>query len=294
MHQDRPFLVWFLFVVLTMLWGCSYFLMKKGMEVYSPLMIASVRIASAGLLMLPWSVYHLTRVPKNKVLVLILSGFFGNGIPAVLFCLALKGLDTNLGGILNALTPIWVLAIGILFFNKKTTLRKALGVMIGFAGICILFLSKGKISTHNIELSLYIVVATMLYGLNINLAEAYLGDVPSLYIGTVSILAVGIIYTVLIYVGIDASWAQVSYQLIQWNEPHIYYGIALGVLNTALSNILFYELVKIGSASFASMVTYIMPFVTIIIALFIGETIMWESLICLGMILTGVYMVRRG
>jgi drug/metabolite transporter (DMT)-like permease len=287
------FWVWFLFVLLTILWGCSYFFMKAGMEVYSPLQMAGMRIAFAGIILLPWSLWHLTKVPKNKIGLLTLSGFLGNGIPAILFCLALKGLDTNLGGILNALTPLWVLLMGILFFNKKSTPQKTLGVLCGFGGICLLFLSKGNISLRNVELSLFIVVATMMYGMNINIVDKYLKDIPSLYIGTVSTLGIGICYTALLFFGIDNQYGQASFSAIQWNERHVWFAVALGVLNTALSNVLFYQLVKISSASFASMVTYVMPFVTIIVALFIGETIAIPSLFCLAFILFGVYLVKR-
>ena len=287
------FWVWFLFILLTILWGCSYFFMKAGMEVYSPLQMAGMRIAFAGIVLMPWSLWHLTKVPKNKIGLLMLSGFLGNGIPALLFCLALKGLDTNLGGILNALTPLWVLLIGILFFKKQANSQKTLGVLCGFAGIFLLFISKGNISLHNVELSLYIVVATMMYGININIVDTYLKEIPSLYIGTVSTLGIGIAYIALLWIGIDNDYGQAAFSLIQWNERHVWFAVALGVLNTALSNVLFYQLVKISSASFASMVTYVMPFVTIIVALFIGEKIATQSLFCLVFILFGVYLVKR-
>ncbi len=287
------FWVWFLFLLLTVLWGFSYFFMKAGLEVYTPLQMASMRIAFAGVVLLPWSLWHLTKVPKNKIWILIVSGFFGNGIPAVLFCLALKGLDTNLAGILNALTPLWVLVIGVLFFSKKSSLQKTLGVLFGFVGVLILFLSKGDINLHNVGLSLFIVLATLMYGLNINIVDTYLKEVSSLYIGTVSTLGIAVVYITLLGVGVDGAFGTASYHLIQWNERHIWFAIALGVLNTALSNVMFFQLLKISSASFASMITYIMPFITIIIALFIGETIPKESLFCLALILTGVVLVRK-
>ncbi len=287
------FWVWTLFAILTLLWGCSYFFMKAGMEVYSPLQMASMRIAFAGIALLPWSLWHLSKVPKNKIGLLMISGFLGNGFPAILFCLALQGLGTNLGGILNSLTPLWVLLLGVLFFGKKSSTQRTLGVLSGFAGILLLFISKGNISLHHLELSLLIVAATMMYGLNINIVDKYMKDIPSLYIGTVSTLGIGICYTALLWYGIDISIGHASFSLIQWDERHVWFAVALGVLNTALSNVLFYQLVKISSASFASMVTYIMPFVTIIIALIIGETIATQSLFCLSFILFGVYLVRK-
>jgi drug/metabolite transporter (DMT)-like permease len=287
------FWVWFLFVLLTFLWGCSYFFMKAGMEVYSPLQMAGMRIAFAGIAMMPWSLWHLTKVPKNKIGLLMLSGFLGNGIPAILFCLALKGLDTNLGGILNALTPLWVLLIGVLFFKKKSNTQKTLGVLCGFAGILLLFISKGNINLHNVELSLYIVLATMMYAININIVDTYLKDVSSLHIGTVSTLGIGICYIALLSIGIDNNFGHAAFSIIQWDERHVWFAVALGVLNTALSNVLFYQLVKISGPSFASMVTYVMPFVTIFVALIIGETIATQSLFCLSFILFGVYLVKR-
>jgi drug/metabolite transporter (DMT)-like permease len=67
----------------------------------------------------------------------------------------------------------------------------------------------------------------------------------------------------------------------------------LGVLGTAVASVWFYMLVKSAGSVFASLVTYGIPFVAILWGLTFGETITIPEVICLAIILAGVYLVNR-
>jgi drug/metabolite transporter (DMT)-like permease len=110
---------WILFIILCLTWGSSFIIMKEGMEILSPYQLASIRIISAGLVMLPWIRTAYRAVPKKAIPALILSGFLGTLFPAYLFCIAQTKIDSSIAGILNALTPIFTLAIGMVFFNLR-------------------------------------------------------------------------------------------------------------------------------------------------------------------------------
>jgi drug/metabolite transporter (DMT)-like permease len=87
----------------------------------------------------PFAIFHFKKIPKNKLGVVILSAVFGNLLPAFLFAIAMANkMDGALGGILNSLTPICVVVIGILFFKAKIASQKIVGVLVGFAGLIIL------------------------------------------------------------------------------------------------------------------------------------------------------------
>ena len=112
---------WILFIALSFVWGSSFILMKEGMHALTPYQVASVRMVTAGVIMLPLALKHMRQMPFNKMGYAILSGMLGSFFPAFLFCIAETRIDSSLAGILNALTPICVVLIGILFFRNSTT-----------------------------------------------------------------------------------------------------------------------------------------------------------------------------
>jgi len=112
--------------------------------------IASLRIVSAGLVFLPFAIFHITKIPRKKLGVVVLTGVFGNLLPAFLFAIAIaKNIDSSLAGILNSLTPICVVVIAILFFKDRIKSQKIIGVLVGFAGLLLLTLTQENISLDN-------------------------------------------------------------------------------------------------------------------------------------------------
>ena len=73
---------------------------------------------------------------------------------------------------LNSLTPIFVIVTGALFFNTKTTADKVIGICIAFLGSILLMLSNGENlqqQYRQIGFALFVLLATILYGYNVNL-----------------------------------------------------------------------------------------------------------------------------
>jgi drug/metabolite transporter (DMT)-like permease len=283
------FITYLIFTFLVLIWGCAYYFMKQALVSFSPFQTAALRISIATIVMLPFALMHYKKIPTNKWGWLLLTGFLGNGIPAYLFMLALQKVDSNIAGILNALTPIWVLVIGYLIFNKKVTRFKTYGILLGFVGLCFLYLSKGAISTYNMQYALFILAATCCYGLNINVIEHKLADVPSRYIGYCSLLLTGLVYTIFLFKGIDG---KTIFEMPLQSKAMLYI-VVLGAVGTAFTNILFFVLMKRSNTNFATMVTYLMPFVSIAIGYATGEIIAWQSIICFALILVGVYLVKK-
>src|SRR5215210_9021621 len=145
MSSDHRLFNWSIFILLSFVWGSSFILMKVGMNRLTPYQVASVRMVSAGIVLLPIAMRRIREIPKQQLGYIILSGLLGSFFPAYLFCIAETRIDSALAGILNALTPISVISIGILFFKSKVTRMQFAGVLIGFIGLCLLFLNKGKI-----------------------------------------------------------------------------------------------------------------------------------------------------
>ena len=289
MKNDR-LVSWGIFILLCIIWGSSFILMKASKEDLTWSQMASLRIFSAGIVMLPFALFLFSKIPIKKMLLVIISAICGNLLPAYLFAGAIaKNIDSSLAGILNSLTPIFVVATGILFFRSKIQSKQILGVLIGFAGLVLLTIAgKGGISFQNVEYTLWILLATVLYGFNINIVAHYLKDVNPIHLAAVSI-AFMIIPTSIVL------WQQEFLQLSFDDDKillAVIYSVMLGIVGSAIATALFYVLVKKAGGLFASLVTYGIPFVALAWGFIYGEKITMLQIGCLGIILCGVYLAN--
>lgn len=268
--------------------------MKDSTAGLSAVQIAAVRIFSAGLVFVPFAFIHFRKVPRKKTGTVILSAVFGNLLPAFLFATAMVKIDGSLGGILNSLTPICVVLIGILFFKDKIAGKKIIGVLTGFAGLVLLTVlpavsGEKEISFDNLGYTLLILVATLLYGINVNMVGHYLKGVNPVHIATVSLsfmtIPTGIVLWQQRFFSLDFSQPVVQHAIIA--------SIVLGVVCSAIATVLFYILVQKAGGLFASLVTYGIPFVALAWGFIDGEKITWLEIVCLGIILLGVYLANR-
>jgi len=276
-------------LILSVIWGSSFILMKEGMVRLSPYQVASIRIFSAGLVLIPFALRSLRAIPKDKILLVLVSGLLGNFFPAYLFCIAETRLDSGLAGILNALTPFFVILIGMSFFNLKANAIKITGVIVGFIGLCLLVTVNGHFGLQNISYSLFILLATFFYGLNVNLIGRYMQGIGSINIASLAFVFLMIPSSITLWT--------TGYFNMHFSEATVWHStlasFVLGVMGTAVASILFYMLIKRAGNLFASMVTYGIPFVALAWGVWYGELITWLQVGCLGIILVGVYLVNK-
>jgi drug/metabolite transporter (DMT)-like permease len=146
---------WLLLILLSILWGSSFILMKMGMKAFSPHQVAALRIAVAFFVMIPVLMYNgLKEFTLKDLPAVFLIGIIGNTIPPFLFCFAQVGISSALAGILNALTPLFVLIMGVLFFSFQSNWNKNLGIGLGLVGTVLLILLKSDGSV-NFQLNIY-------------------------------------------------------------------------------------------------------------------------------------------
>jgi drug/metabolite transporter (DMT)-like permease len=289
--KNEKIIKWALFSLLCIIWGSSFILMKWSKDELNWAQIASLRIFSAGVVMLPFAFFYFFKIPAKKLPLVILSAICGNLLPAYLFAGAIaKNIDSGLAGILNSLTPICVVVIGIVFFRSKVESRKIIGVVVGFAGLTLLTIAGNKgISLENMEYTLWILLATLLYGLNINIVSHYLKDINPIHLAVVS-LACMVIPTGIVL------WQQ-DFIYLPFDESATFWStiasVMLGITGTAFATVLFYMLVKRAGGLFASLVTYGIPFIAIAWGFVFGENISALQIGCLGIILCGVYLANR-
>ncbi len=290
LNVNKGLINWLIFILLSIIWGSSFIMMKEGLLNLSAFQVASLRIVFSGIVLLPSAIKHFKNIPKNKLFVVFMSGVLGSLLPAYLFCVAELGIDGALAGTLNSLTPIFVIITGALFFSTKTSSNKILGIAIAFAGSILLLLAKNNMhSNQDLAYVSYVVLATICYGLNVNMVYKHLKDIGSLQIAAVALSLNAIPALIVLYF--------TGYFSLPLTETNILYSTGhaalLGILATAFASIIFYKLVKSAGAVFASMVTYGIPIIANFWGLISGEEVGWKQFGCLMLILTGVYLANR-
>lgn len=264
--------------------------MKEGLIGLTAFQVASLRIISSGLVLLPVAYRSFKKIPSNKIGYTFMSGVLGSLLPAYLFCIAEQGIDSALAGVLNSLTPIFVIIIGALFFQIKTSANKLIGIMIAFTGSVLLFLSQPNFSNNsNAFYVLLVVIATLMYGINVNMVSRHLKHIPSLQIASLALFLNAIPALIVLYF--------TGYFKLDFSNNAIListgYSFVLGVFGTAVASVIFYMLIKRAGAVFSSMVTYGIPVVAIFWGIIYGEKIGWMQVLSLGIILGGVYVANR-
>lgn len=287
--KNKSFAI-FLIIILALIWGSSFILMKKGLIVYTPYQVGAIRMFASMLFLFPFLIGHFKKVEKTRWKYLLLAGLCGNGIPAVLFPLAETQISSAMAGMINSTVPIFTLIIGMLFFQMKLDKNKTLGLLIGLAG-AIIFVTAGggEGATGNANYAYFVVVATLCYAVSVNTIRRHLLGLDAIRNTGFALLFAGIPLGIYLF-STDFIARTVS-------SPHAQFSLAcvliLGLFGTAISTILFNHLIRVSDALTASSVTYLIPVVAVLWGIFDGEKPALIHYLGFVLIITGVYLVSR-
>ncbi len=275
-------------IFLAIIWGSSFILMKRGLEVYSYTQVAALRLFIAFLSLLPFIFRAFKKVAKKHWGPIIITAFLGNGIPAFLFTKGQTHLDSSFVGILNSLTPLFTLLLGIYFFKSRPTKTNILGVIIGLTGAFML-------SSSNLDgvfainfYTLLVVLATLFYAISVNVIRKYLADLDAISISALAFLFIGPASGIYVF-----SSDFMPFLNTDRGISALLYIAILAVIGTSLAVVIFNKLIKDSSAIFASSVTYLIPIVAIFWGVLDGENILFSHIIGAAIIICGVYLVNK-
>ena len=243
----------------------------------------------ASLVLLPYSIKNLNVLKRKDLKYLLVAGFIGSFIPAFLFTRAQTHIDSSLAGMLNSLTPVFTLIIGALFFKSKSHGLQIVGIIVGLLGSLGLISSGGEFHPEKINsYALLVVLATSFYAININTIKTHLSHLKGMQITSLSFFFTGPV--ALIY--LLTTDFKPALQNPDW-PLHLAALSALGIIGTAAAMVLMNSLIRYVSNVFSSSVTYIIPIFAIFWGLLDGEKITLFHLVCMGLILLGVYLINR-
>lgn len=273
---------WLLLIVLSIIWGSSFILIKKSLIHYNPYEVGALRVLIAGIILLPIAILNIKKFPKKNLKWLILAAITGNFIPMFLFPIAETMVSSSIAGIINSMLPILVIMVGAIFWKFKTTKRQLIGVAISFFGACLIAFSNGTGGEIKLYPVILLLVAVLMYAINVTTVKSKLQGISA------KVLSSFVFSFVLILPSFISLILAGFIKDFQPDEGHFIglgYVALLSIFGTGLAMMLNYRLLNIATPLFASTVTLLMPIVAIIWGVLDGE------ILTAGQIFGGIVIV---
>lgn len=282
-------LKWYLLALLSLIWGSSFILMKRGLEGLSPFQMGALRIIFCAVFLLIIGFKSLKSIPLGQWKFIALTSLFGTFMPVFLFSYAQTQINSSISAILNSLTPLNTLLIGATVFGLQFQRRQLFGVLIGLIG-CTLLIYNGAINNpnQNYYYALFVVAASVCYASNVNLIKKYLSDLSPLSISTGNFVVMLLPALVILFF---SGFADVA-ALPETHRAMMYVAV-LAVLGTGVANIVFFRLIQMSSPIFASSVTYLIPVVAFGWGILDNESLTATQAVGAAIILIGVYFSAK-
>lgn len=280
---------WIFLFFLSLIWGSSFILIKKGLVGLTPFQLGSLRMIFAAVFLLAVGFKSLKNIKQHQWKYIGLTAMMGTFFPAFLFSIAQTQIDSSISAVLNSLTPLAALVLGALVFGLNFQRRQIFGVMIGLLGSALLILS-GAVNHpgQNYWFATLAVTGAICYAVNVNLIKKYLSDVNPLSI-TVGNFAVLLVPALVIL--LTTNFHEVAH-LPNVKTSMLFISI-LAVFGTCVANVLYFKLIQISSPIFASSVTYMLPIVACFWGILDGESLTLVQALGAFIVLIGIYLSAK-
>ncbi len=281
---------WVYLFILSLIWGSSFILIKKGLVGLTDYQLGSLRIVLTSLLLFSVGFKSIKQIQKKHWLWIAVSGFVSSFFPPFLFAMAQNHIDSGVASILNSLTPLATVIVGVFMFRILSTKRQILGVFIGLIGTVLLIMVGTEFNANqNYMYSSLIIIATIGYALNVNIIKKYLTDISALAVTTGNFIFIFLPALVVLYY---TGFFETIMESKEMQIASVYVGI-LSLFGTAIAKVLFNKMIQISSPVFASSVTYTMPIVAVLWGVFDGEKFSVLQIVAAAIILFGVYLSNK-
>lgn len=263
------------YIALGIVWGCSFIFIKLGLEFLTPVGVAFGRSALGALALVAISKARGIALPRNpKVWAhLWVVAMLLNVVPGVLFAVAEVHVTSVLAGIINAVTPLMVLLVIMIFFREEKILaHQLIGLLLGFTGVITVLGIWQGLGSNPILAILALLGAVACYGFAFPYSRKFVLphklQPEALATAQVSLAAI----TLLPFYLVDGI-AKDEYRL-----GPVLAMLALGVLGTGYAYIWNFTIMAAAGSAIASSVTYVTPVVAVIVGIiFLGEQITWNE-----------------
>lgn len=287
----RPLDIVFL-IILSVLWGLSFFYFEILLEYWQPLTIVTLRVAIAAVVLWVVLLARKTPIPKTRKawFALFVVGILNNALPFFLIVWGQTHITAGLSSILNATTPFFtVIVAGILLADERITKGKFIGVIIGLIGTVIMIgpeILLGGFQSGSVIGQLAVMGAAISYALAGVWSRRFkdMGITPIVIAAGQTTMATILLLPITLYLEAPlGTLAGAGFDI--WVAM-----IGLAIFSTALAYLLYFRLIATAGATNASLVTFLVP----ISAVFLGIVFLNESFTTpqgIGMALIGLGLV---
>lgn len=290
MKSNQPIINAGIFVLLALTWGSSFILMKFGLKSFNGVEVALMRISFAMLFILMIGYKSFKKLRKKDLPAIVLVGFFGNGIPYALFAWAIMHIPSSVAGIMNSLTPLFTLIVGVILYKNPIRKFQVIGVLLGLFGAVYLIQSSNSQAIGGDAIyAILPIIASMMYAIGVNTISAKLQHLDSVTITTFALTVVGIPALISIFLFTDIVETLQTDPIAMASTGYI---AILGLMGTGIAIILFNYLIKNASTLYAVSITYAVPIIAVGMGALDDEPITWSHLIGIVTILIGVFLIN--
>jgi len=293
---------WLGFWVLGLIWGSSYLFIRIGVEQIPPFQLVFIRtaIAAVGLTVVVYA--RGKRLPSDwqDIKALLFLGIVNTVIPFALITWGETHIESGLASVLQGTTALFTLVLGhFVFVDERITLRKVIGLLIGFLGVITLASrSSGEVlsaADSNLHLlgQLAILGSSICYATGNNFSRKAMQKRLEPIVVSASAMIVASVITGVIAYAAPAMGGAAPISFADMTPRVLYAILTLGILNTFAAYLLYYPLINVLGASRTSMITYIILVVGLLLgALFLNEPVDIRLLIGALLIIASIAVVN--
>lgn len=276
---------WLLLTATALTWGSSFVWIEVGLETFEPALITLLRISLGALTLSLFRSARKTRVERKDIAAIVWLGVLWMGAPLLLFPIAQRSIDSSLAGMINGGVPVFTALTAALILKRRPPRKTLIGIAIGFAGIVTVgWPAIGRSSSTAWGVAL-VVLATVFYGIAINIAvplQQRYGSLPVLFRAQLVAAGLTLVPGAIAATGSSFSWTSLAAM------------VPLGCLGTGLAFMWMTTLVGRVGAARGSITIYFVPIVAILLgAIFRNEEIAGLSLLGTALVLAGAFLASR-
>ena len=281
---------WFYLIVLSIVWGSSFILMKKALLGVTPIQLGALRMIFTAIFLLLIGFKSIKKIQKKHWIYIVYTALLGTFIPVFLFSYAILGIDSSIVSILNSFTPFNTFIFGAIIFGFSFKKKQFIGILVGLIGTIVLILKGADLNPNqNYWYAILVLIASVGYAFNVNIVKKYLSDLDALAITAGNFLLLIVPATiVLAFTGFFT-----SFEANETGLESLGYIAILSVVGTGIAKTMFNKLVHISNPIFSSSVTYLIPIVAVFWGVIDGEKLSVIQLFAGIIILLGVYLVNK-
>ncbi|MUL37760.1 EamA family transporter [Gloeocapsopsis sp. AAB1 = 1H9] len=276
---------WLLLVVLSILWGSSFFFIKIILQELQPLSRVFIRVGLAAIALTTFVYMRGQRMPASPRIwrAFLVMGALNNLIPFTLIVWGQTHINSSLAAILNATTPVFTVVLAHFIHDQRLTLNRLVGVLLGLCGAIVLIGSEVLYELNLQSLGQFAILGAAIsysfagiYGRRFRKLSPVVTATGMLISTTIMMLPLTLLW----------DWS-FKLSIITWSAL-----LGLAILSTAIAYLIYFHLLAAVGATNLLLVTFLIPISALLLGVFIlNEQLTWNAIAGMALIFVGLVAI---